>query len=61
MRFSAIYIAIFAILQATVHGFTVEECNDDRNCGGRDCTATRPGVTAGGTCSVGNGRCVCIF
>ncbi|KAK2014095.1 hypothetical protein LZ32DRAFT_603731 [Colletotrichum eremochloae] len=63
MRFTAIYIAIFAVLQATVYG---QECNDDHNCGGVDCTLPpRPGVAAGGVCNVaqfsGKDGCACIY
>ncbi|KAK1965109.1 hypothetical protein LY78DRAFT_658660 [Colletotrichum sublineola] len=62
MRFTAIYVAIFAVLQATGINAQADTCTDDSNCGGKDCTIPPPGSSVAGNCINSNtGACVCTY
>ncbi|KAK1999297.1 hypothetical protein LX36DRAFT_655631 [Colletotrichum falcatum] len=62
MRFTAISIAIFAVLQATGINAQADTCTDDKNCGGKDCTVPPAGSSVAGNCiNDVFGNCVCTY
>lgn len=58
MRFATILTLLASALVASAQ--RPEDCNNDKNCGGRDCT-NNPGGTAGRCTVFGAGGCACTF
>ncbi|KAK2029842.1 hypothetical protein LX32DRAFT_638663 [Colletotrichum zoysiae] len=63
MRFTALFISIFAVLQATGgNAQGPQDCLNDKNCGGKDCTIPPAGSSVQGNCINGSqGGCVCTY